>query len=280
MMFRKLRKWLLRFDSKFSLEKSNEVPRSGWVEVDRLGFRWRLNMDTYLGSTLVEKGIFEPDTTRLILDIVKPGMCVLDVGANIGYYSLLLARAVGPTGQVWAFEPVARYRDQLVWHLEQNNLASRVHVVPFGLSDKKTTAAIYLGDSSATLHWASDDRPRQQEQIKLKRLDDVKDGLGFDRIDFIKVDLDGHEPKFLRGASKLLRHYLPPIVLEFSQLNLYVSGSNVGEQATLLTEFGYVICCEKTRQPYSSEIEFLQNCGNFDRSCNVLALCKREVPLI
>lgn len=252
--------------------KMRRLPKSGWLEVERAGFLWRLDMDTYVGRMLAVQSVFEPATTRLVQNRVKPGMSVLDIGANFGYFTLLFARLVGNTGQVWAFEPTQKYREQLLWHIEHNQLAASVHILPYGLSDKTFSSAISIGSSSATLHWGSDMPPMGQEQIELKPLDGVAAELGIERVDFVKMDVDGHEPHCLRGGAALLQRFQPPIVLEFSQLNLHLAGSSVFEQAEVLRELGYVICHEETQRPFRSEIEFLRECGNYRTSCNVLAI--------
>ena len=248
------------------------LPKSGWVEVDRMGFHWRLDMDTYIGRMIAIHDVFEPDTTRLLADLVKPGMHVLDVGANIGYFTLLMAQAVGPKGHVWAFEPTQKYREQLLWHVDCNELTSRVSVIPFGLSDESMSPMISIGDSSATLHWTKDVPPQQQEEIELHPLDDVVDELSIQQVDLVKLDIDGHEPHFIRGAARLLQQSKPRIVLEFSQRNLYIAGSSVKDQARSLQDLGYLIYNEKTQEPYTSAVEFLIDCGNFNYSCNALAV--------
>lgn len=257
-------------------EGERKLPKTGVIEVDELGFHWRLNMDSYIGRTIAEQGVFEPDTTKLVQEFVKPGMHVLDIGANIGYYTLILARAVGPTGIVWAFEPVTKYRDYLKWHVRENGFSSRVRIIPYGLSDKLTNCSISIEDTSATLHWSGDMLAPENERITLNSLDAIADELDIRRIDFIKIDVDGHEPQVLLGASKLLQQYLPPISLEFAQHCLHIAGSDVRIQARILQELGYVICSEKTRKPYKSEMQFLMECGNFDHSCNALAISNIE----
>lgn len=262
----------MRLRSLIRVNRKYFFSKSGWVEVERSGFRWRLHRDSYIGRMILEHSVFEPETTQLVQDLVKPGMHVLDIGANIGYYTLMLANCVGSDGFVWAFEPVTSYREQLVWHLEQNRLSHRVRVVPFGLSDTSTRCIISVGDTSATLHWTSDEPPLGKELITLNPLDDIANDLGIRHVDFIKLDIDGHEPKFLRGASELLLKYHPLVALEFAQHCLHIAGSDVREQARLLRELGYVICNEKTRKPFLSEMGFLMECGNFDHSGNALAV--------
>jgi FkbM family methyltransferase len=248
------------------------VPSSGWIEVERLECQWRLNMESCISREIVRAGVWEPDTTKLIMDSVHEGMHVLDIGANFGYYTLCLAHLVGPSGHVWAFEPVKRFRDQLEWHIRKNGFMDRVTVVPHGLSDKSSEMEIVGDSSSATLHPTVSTPDDRSEQISLRALDQVSSALGIAKVDFIKLDIDGHEPRFFRGAWKTLLRFHPPIALEFAQHCLHVAGSDVREQARLLHELGYTICNETSRKPFVSEMEFLMACGNFDHSGNALAL--------
>ena len=237
-----------------------------------MGFHWRLLMDRFIDRNIAIEGVFEPVTTRLVQDLVGPGMHVLDVGANIGYYTLLLARAVGPRGRVWAVEPTSAFRKDLAWHVERNGFADRVVIVPIGLSDQTGQRTIAIDDVSATLHWPAEAEPPRTEKIGLRPLDELGAELGIERLDFVKVDVDGHEPHFLRGAERMLRRCHPPMVMELAQHCLHVAGSDVREVARLLSMIGYLICDETTRQPFPSEMAFLKECGNFDRSANVLLL--------
>lgn len=241
------------------------------VEIVRQGLRWSVDPQSCIGKALVEHGAWEPATTAALLAAVRPGMRVLDVGANFGWFTLLLAQRVGPQGRVFAFEPVSHWRRQLRRHLIANGLADRVVVVPYGLSDQASERPIVVGDSSATLHWAGGEVPRAVEHVELRALDDAVAALGIDRIDLVKLDLDGHEPRFLRGAAKSLARWRPLVSLEFAQHCLHEDGSDVRQQAALLHALDYELCQEDGR-PYGSDAAFLQQCGNFDRSANALAV--------
>lgn len=240
--------------------------------VQALGCRWRLPAGNCIADAIRQHGAWEIDTTRAVLAHVRPGMHVLDVGANFGYFTLLLAKAVGRSGRVWAFEPVAEYRERLVAHLRSNGLEDRVTVLPYGLSERTATVPIAVGTASATMHWTGGDPPNRNETIELRALDDVAGELGLQRLDFVKLDLDGHEPQFLRGARRTLARYRPSLSVEFAQHCLHAAGDDVRGQARLLERAGYVLCDERTGLPYPSEMEFLVACGNFDRSANVQAM--------
>lgn len=242
------------------------------LEVERLGFTWRLPRESCITKAIVEQGAWEPETTRSLARLVRPGMTVLDVGANVGWFTTILARLVGPNGRVVACEPVAHYREFLVANLERNGLAARVTVLPFGLSDAEAERTIVLGEASATLHGICEAPDAARERIRLRPFDQVAQELGLARLDFAKVDIDGHEPAFLRGARATLRRLRPVLSIEFAAHCLHVAGSDVRTQAALLTEAGYALCDETTGAPYESELHFLVACGNFDKSANALAV--------
>lgn len=254
--------------------KPPPIEYSGVREFVCQGLRWRLDMSSNIAREMVTTGAWERSTTDLVLDLVKPGMQALSVGANFGYYALLMARQVGDGGHVWAFEPTRHYREMLQHHIAINGLADRVTVVPYGLSDAETTATIGISPHSASMHFPPQDE-RVPEEIVLKRLDDVAEGLGIAKIDFISIDIDGHEPAFLRGGKRVLSRDVPAIAMEFAQQCLHFAGSDVREVAALLNELGYQICSEATRQPYPNELAFLKECGNFGHYANALAV-RRE----
>ena len=116
----------------------------GLKEAEYFGLRWRLDMSSCISRQIIEKGVWEQETTKVIFDLVGEGMQVLAIGANFGYYALLMAQRVGPNGHVWAFEPTQKYRQQLQWHIEANRFRERVTIVPFGLSDCARSANIDL----------------------------------------------------------------------------------------------------------------------------------------
>ncbi len=240
--------------------------------VERLGLTWQLDPRSHIGRAILEHGQWEPHTTRLLLAAVNPGMRVLDVGANFGWFTLLLAQRVGPTGRVFAFEPVATYRRALLHHLAANGLQDRVTVLPYGLSDARRSLPIAVGDASATLHWNGGEVPRGREVIDLRRLDDEIAAIGIDRVDVVKLDLDGHELRCLRGAEQTLRRWRPLLSLEFAQGYLHADHSDVREQLRRLHDLDYEACREADCKPFASDADFLQECGNFDRSANVLAV--------
>jgi FkbM family methyltransferase len=240
------------------------------IEKEALGLKWRLEMSSVIGRSIYKNAIWEPETTNIVLDTVKPGMRALAIGANFGYYAIIMAKQVGPTGHVWAFEPTLKYRTQLEWHIRENNYQDRITVLPYGLSDSTYSALINLSPQSASLHY--DLGKNGMEKISLKPLDSVYNELNIKNINFISMDIDGHEASFLKGAKSFFSSEKPIIAMEFAQRCLHFAGSDIREVAKILNEYGYLICSEKTRKPYENELEFLKECGNFNCDANVLVI--------
>ena len=245
---------------------------SGMRECKCLGLRWYLDMSSGISRAMVRNGVWEPETTALVCDFVKPGMQALAVGANFGYYALLMARQVGPKGHVWAFEPTRKFREQLERNVEANHFSERISVLPFGLSDSFQSVTFQLMTQSASIRFASYHPLIGTEIVDLKPLDAVAADLGIERVDFVQMDIDGHEASFFRGAKKTLEKNHPPIAMEFSEVCLYAAGSSVREVSAILRDLDYDICPEKTRKPYKDDFEFLLDCGNFDHHANAVAI--------
>ena len=114
---------------------------------ERLFGKYRFEMDLRLGRLqkvfYLKPGLYEPQTERFIRHRVKPGMTVLDIGANTGYTTLLLADMVGRHGQVHAFEPMPVLHALLSKNVQSNGL-TQVHLHQFALSDRKGETTLHI----------------------------------------------------------------------------------------------------------------------------------------
>lgn len=233
------------------------------------GLYFWLDPSRYLHNNIIQKGVFEPLGTELTRNLVKPGDTVFDIGANIGYYTILFSKIVGPKGRVIAFEPTHFYRNILDKNVRQNQ-ADNVEIIPYGLSDHMDHREIAIGNSSATMHWSEEIPPSSCEIIQLKSLDTTIEDLNINSLAFIKVDIDGHEPFFLRGALKTIKLYSPVILMEISHENYLESGITAWNFYHELKEIGFNIYSEKTRKQYCDLKTFLKECGNFAYSANII----------
>ena len=253
------------------------------VEAEVRGLRFRLNPERYLDRELLDGGTFEAGTVQALEQLIRPGMVALDVGANIGYYTLLFSKWTGPTGQVIAFEPTRDYGDRLRDHVALNH-APNVHFEAAGLSDAPGSALISVGQCSATMHWVDASQPRQQETIRLTTLDAwwsdwLKQGHP-DRLDVVKVDVDGHEPRFLRGAARTLQRHRPILLIEFSRPHFEQAGFSPDAVLRWLeNDLGYEILDGTHGKPFASRSSLVTEIHRTDVSCNLLCVPQPAFPM-
>jgi FkbM family methyltransferase len=182
-------------------------------------------------------GAYERELVQLMKRTLKPGMTVVDVGANIGYFSALASGLVGSSGQVHAFEPMPQNLSRLRQNLSEFRWA---HPHPYAVGDATGTAVIYFNDSEAG--WASlligNDLERRAD-INLIRLDDWVRDQAFNRIDFMKIDVEGGEFRALQGAQETLSRFRPVIVAELNAVCLARGHRKPEDVLALLRSLGY-----------------------------------------
>lgn len=231
------------------------------------GFSWSLDPDSRLCRTIVADGAFEAATSRLLQAAIKPGMTVLDVGAHVGWHTLRMAQRVGDTGRVVAFEPVYAFRKDLQGHVAKNGLQRRVAVMPIGLSDLDGKRACVIDSDTATVRAIHDD-PFATTTVKVRRLDDVVVELGLPKIDFVKLDVDGHEDRVLDGARAVLAKDRPMLSVALH------ADATASLRATiaLLHDLHYELCDEATCMPFASDDELFAACDAAHGAFHALAV--------
>jgi FkbM family methyltransferase len=175
---------------------------------------------------------------------------------------------------VLCFEPTEHFGEILKKNLEHNNI-SNVELIALGLSSKEQDLVIQIGVSSASLH-SEKDVTRNSESIKLISLDGFLEKYPLERIDFVKIDVDGHEPLILEGAWKTLDKYAPIILLEVSHQHYLKAGYTAWDFYHSLKQRHYNIYHESGLKELCTEQEFLLKCGNFTHSANIV-ITKREL---
>jgi FkbM family methyltransferase len=221
--------------------------------VVRLSVPWLADttVDVTLGNDnslcLYVCGSFEPNEFNFLDRVLKPGMVLVDVGANDGYYTLFAARRVGPAGRVVSVEPSSRERGHLERNLARNNLGN-VSVVPSALGATAGVADLLLAHGVHTGHntlgsFAHDDVvPASVERVPLETLDTVAARLGLPRIDVIKIDVEGGETNVIAGARGVLTSMRPLLMMEVSDSALRAQGSSEASLLDMLRrELGYEV---------------------------------------
>jgi len=190
--------------------------------------------------------LWEPFETRLCLALVGPGAVCVDVGANLGYFTVLAAARAGAGGHVYAFEPDPENFALLSANVSLNGLVARCTLSSLALSDRAGEGCLYRSDDNLGDHQVyPGDGERPAESIRLARGDAVL-GSAVDAIDFLKIDTQGSEAAVLAGLLPLLaRQPRPPAILvELTPFSLALAGSSgralVEALATLALPFWIV----------------------------------------
>jgi FkbM family methyltransferase len=164
-------------------------------------------------------GTAEPELQRAIRQYVSTGQTVYDIGANIGYVSLSLARQVGPTGHVFAFEPVPQNLASLRENVA-NNSFTNIHVIDAAASDVTGAAEIRIAGnfSTASLLWHRGDPSVQEISVKTVVIDELVKAGELPAPSFIKIDVEGAEGLVLRGMQRTISSAKPVLFIECSDL--------------------------------------------------------------
>lgn len=166
-----------------------------------------------IGPELAIYHVHEPITTKLIQGFVNEGDVVLDIGANIGYYSLLLSRLVGDDGLVIAVEPDPMNMDLLKLNLRINRIAN-VQTVHAAISDCEATALLFLSNRA---NWHSlkptSHATGRTIEVRTTTIDALVSKMAV-HVALIRMDIEGHEWQALRGAAQTLQRYKPHLVIE------------------------------------------------------------------
>jgi FkbM family methyltransferase len=206
--------------------------------------------DVSLSPHLLLDGYWELWVTRLFQDWVQPGMRVVDVGSNIGYFTLIAASQVGQAGHVYAFEPNPSTFELLQRNVEINGLGDRTTLIQKAVfSESKTVRFHHLKQhhaySSLNLYPDESLKKLQDESIAF----DV-DAISLDEyfaefnaaIDVVKIDIEGGEPDVLRGMQMLIRQNPKlAIICEFESYRFQQAGTDPGAFLRELHDWGLVM---------------------------------------
>jgi FkbM family methyltransferase len=181
----------------------------------REGFAIWADPGEWVGQYIYATGRYEEGIVAWMRTLLKPGDCFVDVGANIGYLTLVAARLVGPTGSVVAFEPLPAARTWLERNVALNN-ASQVSIRGDAVCDRTATAVLNIGPvhhtSTSSLLPALEHHG--EALVSCVRLDDVVPGAP--RVRLMKIDVEGAEHLVVEGAGRTLDTHAPDIIVELN----------------------------------------------------------------
>lgn len=228
---------------------SNMAPRdqlSTWVLAEpRPDLRLWVDLGDYGVSRPCLMNCFEPDETLFVQRYLRPGMCFVDVGANIGWFSLLAAKAVGPTGQVVAIEPRPDSASRLMMSAHENGFDNiRMLQMAVAAQAGRSKVGAHLAGANTGGTWLITTEAlaktmaveHQLFDVQVGRLDDIE----LAACDLLKIDIEGAEYLALEGARETLMRYRPALLSEINAEALrQVSGVSVEEYAALLSSMNY-----------------------------------------
>lgn len=211
-----------------------------------------LSMDLELSEHMQRRifwmGYYSADIAHLLNEILQPGMTVLDIGANVGEVTLLASKRVGIRGQVFAFEPVETIAQQLEHHIELNQL-KQTHIERLALGDTNdNTRPIYAscGQKTDDDHnglgslYGGGDGEKPLQYITMTTLDNwLTDRPSIQRIDLIKIDIEGAELACLHGARDTLLRFKSSIIIEIQDFSASRAGHSSAAILDFLSELGY-----------------------------------------
>ena len=211
-------------------------------------FNYHLYLDTSdkgLSRTLFLFGRREIDHYRMLQAILRPGMNILDIGANIGYYAMMESLAIGPSGRVTAIEPMLPNIEMLKRNVELNN-ANNIDVIHGAVSESTGTGEMYMSTHS-NLHTFHRDGSAfnylesTPTKVPTMTLRDAGERSG-NRADLIRMDVEGHEVEILGQLVKLVREdVMSPMVIFETHLSRYTPENDFTPVLNGLFELGYTV---------------------------------------
>jgi FkbM family methyltransferase len=188
------------------------------MSVCRVLGRYRMFADTKdigFSTFLLTDGYWEMWTTEAMLLYLKPGMTAMDIGANLGYFTMLMADVAGATGKVLAFEPVPRTAMRLRHSVHVNGFAGYTQVHEMGLGEHEGEVTMFMPEGEPkNAHFSHQGGREGEIAVPVRRADTIPGALD---ADFIKIDVEGAEEQVWKGMEGILRQSRPlTIFLEYT----------------------------------------------------------------
>ncbi len=240
-----LRRAISRFRTKYAEEWMSTL-ESPWVIAElKSGLRVWCNLIDNVSQSVL-KGNYSPVITQLIRKYFRPSTTFCDIGANIGWFTLVMAdeiKKAGLSGKVASFEPQPDVASRLRGSIEENSLGDFVEFFELALSDEVREYSMVRDNTNIGGALISEfDRKHKNEVygIQSALFDDLYDGFG--EVSVMKIDIEGSEMKFFRGATKFFSEQSPILVTEvYNQKLIDVSNSSAEEYLDTIRNLGYQI---------------------------------------
>lgn len=202
---------------------------------DGPGFKIRIDAprESVIGRSIYRTGIWEPEMTAMAQKKIQPGWHILDIGAHIGYYTLLFGAHCAPEGAVAAFEPSTEAFNSLNDNIELNQM-KHISTFRLALSNHRGYAVMKSENRGLMLQ---DEEGTPEETTEMIPFDDFWPTLNWSRLDLVKIDVEGAEMDILVGMENVLQRFHPHLFVEIHPLYLKkIFHSSADNVLRLLTE--------------------------------------------
>ncbi len=241
-------------------------PRGSWRMLERDGLKFRLDLSNAVDHA--EYFGYRDLGEQRFAELIRPDDTVVDVGGNIGVRALHLSRLV-PQGRIISLEPDRGNYARLQEHLKMNE-ATNVVALNVGIGAEERMMKLYQveehnsGMNRIILQGEGLERIPFQE-IRIMPLAQALEGVEVDRVNAIKVDVEGFEMEVLRGAEPVIRRDQPELFIELDDDNLRDNGSTSGELVAYLGTLGYAVLDSRNMEVLSPNLDFTK--CHFDVIC-------------
>lgn len=208
--------------------------------VKRQGLLWALKPDCLIQRSLYYLSVFELKETVWLKAQVKPEWVFFDIGANFGYYSMVVCGASQQRAHVYAFEALESNCELIRQNQSLNNF-QQLSIFQVALSDREEEIDFYSPPPSCSGvgHIALDASPGHTVKVPATTLDHFVAEHDIQRLDCLKIDVEGAETRVLQGARETLRRFKPLIMIEFFPEGLESLNTSAGELLNLIHDLGY-----------------------------------------
>lgn len=227
----------------FNSAKSRGVDLTVEYLPKKYGLKFHLNTHEYIGWNIFFLGSYEPDTNAILAEFIKPGMIVIEAGANHGSETVIIASLVGINGKVFAFEPIPKIIDKLLINININKLNKIIKVESLALGESNKNIVFHIpydNESnqgvSSKYKFGSKSDTLVVQQVKL---DSWIQENHISKIDFIKMDIQGSEYDLMLGASECLAKFNPIVYLEADEIQTQNGSTSLESLYNILKTHSY-----------------------------------------
>ena len=196
--------------------------------------------------SLFVQGVYDPNLLVAVMSLLKEGSVLVDIGANMGLFSLLSAKQVGVQGRVLAVEPSSRDFERLVENVKLNGLEEIVTTTRCSISDKAGKVQIAIaseersGLNTIGREFSSKGVEKLRiEEVEAQTVDQLVLSESLHRLDVLKLDVEGSEVLALKGAQLTIETFRPAIILGSNETTLEACGTHITELATIIRRMHY-----------------------------------------